>query len=123
MKTLGINDINVAFAKFASELETTRGEALKRIAVCGNGFEGWLKFEFFMWLCNSGLAPHEHVGLEYKVALNAVSTLGPSKQCDLWVLADTADRYHYVEIKAPFANKTRPRCFGTPARMCGTCRS
>lgn len=106
-KTLGIKSMGGAFAEFASELERNRKDALERIVACGNGFEGWLKFEFFMWLCNGGLEPHEHVGLECKVALrpDGRATLGPRKQCDLWVLSDLPNRYHYLELKAPFANR------------------
>lgn len=103
---LGIKDIGSEFGAFVSTLQSDRKDALERIAACGNGFEGWLKFEFFMWLCNRGLVPHEHVGLECKVALKPDgSTLGPRKQCDLWVSSNVAGRYHYVELKAPFANK------------------
>lgn len=105
-----VDQVATAFAEFARWLADNRTLAVATIAIVPNGFEGWLKFEFLMWL-----REHQHLaiegltgdaGLEYKVSLDPASddTGDVWKQCDLWVRA-TRGGFHYVELKAPFANK------------------
>ncbi|MFI5297582.1 MAG: hypothetical protein ACHREM_05740 [Polyangiales bacterium] len=74
-----------------------------------NGFEGWLKLEFLMWLSDRRSVavggPGADVGLEYKARLDGRSDSDGDewKQCDMWIRAPDG-LFHYIEFKTPFAN-------------------
>ncbi len=105
-QTKGVADIGIAFEAFCANLRKTRSGDIDAIGVYGNGFEGWLKFEFLFYLANTyGLKPREGVGVEPHVAL----TTGGVKQCDLWAVDATGLRYHYVELKAYFNNGSKSK--------------
>jgi hypothetical protein len=98
-----VKSIADAFKEFATSLERDRADVVKAIGLFKNGFEGWLKLEFLMWLSKTNdLEIGTDVGIEYRVKLDPAG-YEVWKQCDLWVRASEAT-YHYVELKAPFAN-------------------
>jgi hypothetical protein len=98
------------FGKFMVWLAKNRKAALKTIGKIDNGLEGWLKFEFLTWLCSVRAlkpGPNDDVGLEYKVRLRRGGGMDrESKRCDIWIRhAGRGKRWHYVELKAPLANR------------------
>lgn len=99
-------NVSSEFGEFCTWLAKNREGAVETIGRLANGFEGWLKVEFLMWLTSKGFVLDEDVGIEYKVKLDPTVDVGEDqwKQCDLWIRADR-DRYHYIELKAPFANR------------------
>lgn len=103
----GITNVADEFEAFSHSLREREG-VLTSLAALNNGFEGWLKLEFFFWLIRHHRldATAEDVGMEYKVALDRrfASMDRPTKQCDLWFRAADESRFHYIELKAPFAN-------------------
>ncbi|MBN1575366.1 MAG: hypothetical protein JW913_02365 [Chitinispirillaceae bacterium] len=106
----GIADVATEFGKFARDLSARRPKEVARIETLSNGFEGWLKLEFFFWLVTTRkLEPstpktgERDVGLEYKVRLDQRKADRFAKQCDLWIRNQSGSSFHYVELKAPFA--------------------
>ncbi len=95
-----------AFDEFTRCLTAARPNRIDLIGDLDNGFEGWLKLEFFAWLVEHyQCVPGVDVGLEYKVRLDQRRAVDKIvKCCDLWVRGPTPERVHYVELKAPFAN-------------------
>jgi len=123
----GVDSVVAEFRRFASWLNTTRPEELRRIASLANGFEGWIKLEFFFWLtsyrkprlsADVGAPGGADVGLEYKVSLNPSFNGTPKvKQCDIWVRSKIQPSlFHYIELKAPFLNKNTGKLLDSSAR-------
>lgn len=112
----GISDVGIEFERFAKSLGHRRKDLFSRIGSLRNGFEGWVKLEFFFWLVGEyGLripTPEQDwnensadIGLEYKVRLDQRWNDREVKHCDLWIRDDQQKPgFHYVELKAPFAN-------------------
>lgn len=114
----GIHDVAVEFAAFTNTLSTERQELIESISALNNGFEGWLKFELYFWLIkNRQLRGSEDVGMEYKVALDQRYAVmdRQTKQCDLWVRDGGNQGYHFVELKAPFANTNQGKMMQSAA--------
>lgn len=110
----GIKDVAVEFATFVDSLNADRAELIDSIAALNNGFEGWLKLEFYFWLIKTrklraaidDRADDRDVGMEYKVALDQrhAAMDRETKQCDLWVRNHDENGFHFIELKAPFFN-------------------
>lgn len=122
----GVRTIIEEFAAFAAWLAEERPEHLERIAALANGFEGWMKLEFFFWLTTyrSPRLMHEvasregpDVGVEYKISLDPrFPDTPPTKQCDIWIRSSTNfNLFHYVELKAPFLNKNATKLLNSAA--------
>ncbi|WP_325985891.1 hypothetical protein VP719_14055 [Pseudomonas protegens] len=115
----GIDSVATEFRAFLKSWEQERPHLPSALSVLGNGFEGWLKFEFYFWLIqHRGLAgPRDgwlgDVGVEYKVALDQRwSDMDiHHKQCDLWIRDADKRRFHFIELKAPFANANQGKLF------------
>lgn len=115
----GISCVATEFEKFLDSWQRERKHLPPAITSLYNGFESWLKFEFYFWLIDQrGLrGPSEtewgDVGVEYKVALDQrrLDIKRPRKQCDLWRRDIDESRFHYVELKAPFANSNQGKLF------------
>lgn len=105
----GLESVGDAFSRFAAELQCKREPVIARIAQLTNGFEGWLKIEFLLWLVEQGLELNKGVGVEHRAKIDAQhAEMGrQEKLCDLWLASTSLDRYHYVELKAPFANRNQ----------------
>lgn len=111
----GIQSVATDFEAFTHTLSTERNELIDYIISLHNGFEGWLKLEFYFWLIKNrklraSLSDKEHdVGMEYKVALDQRygAMDRQTKQCDLWIRDQKTDGYHFIELKAPSANANR----------------
>ncbi|MGN8273740.1 hypothetical protein [Pseudomonas sp. SMN5] len=120
----GIQDVAAAFGEFMQSWQQERHYLPSSISALGNGFEGWLKFEFYFWLIRArGLrGPHDgwmgDVGVEYKVALDQRWSQMDivTKQCDLWIRDQDEQRFHFIELKAPFANGNQGKLFESAAR-------
>lgn len=120
----GIHNVATAFREFMQSWEHERNYLPSSVSALANGFEGWLKFEFYFWLIRArGLrGPHEgwqgDVGVEYKVALDQrwAQMDIVTKQCDLWIRDHDEQRFHYIELKAPFANANQGKMFESAAR-------
>lgn len=120
----GIDNVATAFRDFIESWEEERDYLPSSISVLANGFEGWLKFEFYFWLIRArGLrGPHDgwlgDVGVEYKVALDQrwaeMDIL--IKQCDLWIRDRDEKRFHFIELKTPFANANQGKMFESAAK-------
>ncbi|PTQ70307.1 hypothetical protein [Pseudomonas sp. GV071] len=108
----GIKDVAVEFEAFIASLSTEREELIEYIAALNNGFEGWLKLEFYFWLIKNrklrAATSDADVGLEYKVALDQrhAGIDRETKQCDLWV-RNNESGFHFIELKAPFFNSNK----------------
>ncbi len=119
----GIESVAAEFRSFMESWENERQHLPSAISVLGNGFEGWLKFEFYFWLIHRrGLrGPHDgwlgDVGVEYKVALDQrhYAMDFHTKQCDLWVRDIDEEHFHFIELKAPFANANQGKLFESAA--------
>lgn len=115
----GIADVATEFEAFMKSWEDERADLPSAIGALANGFEGWLKFEFYLWLIRErGLRgpSDEHwsdVGVEYKVALDQrwAGTNHKTKQCDLWIRDRDEARYHFIELKVPFCNANQGKMF------------
>lgn len=113
----GVKDIAAEFEAFTHALSAERSELIDYITSLHNGFEGWLKLEFYFWLIKNrklraSLSDKEHdVGMEYKVALDQRygAMDRQTKQCDLWIRDQKTDGYHFIELKAPFANANQSK--------------
>ncbi|MBW7900910.1 MAG: hypothetical protein H3C26_05510 [Rhodocyclaceae bacterium] len=109
MKFKGIGE---AFEAFFEEAIVERG-LIDKLMEIENGFEGWLKLEFYFWLIKryNLSRSKDEIGMEWKTQLNKkASDYKKTKQCDLWVCDinnPDDERYHYIEIKAPFNNDNR----------------
>lgn len=117
----GIDNVGVAFKAFMSSIGTEQKEI---ISTLNNGFEGWLKIEFYTWLIRENdlnyTAEHYHdrdAGMEYTIALDQRFTANDrtTKQCDLWVRNGQTINYHYIELKAPFANTNQGKLMQSAA--------
>lgn len=106
----GIDNVGAAFKAFMGSISHER-KAI--ISTLNNGFEGWLKLEFYTWLIQAYdldyTAAHYHdrdAGMEYTIDLDQrfAAIDRTTKQCDLWVRDGETSKYHYIELKAPFAN-------------------
>ena len=130
----GIASVAEAFEEFVDE-RLARPEQVarvKRIAEAGHGFEGWLKFEFYVWLIEKhqlAPGPKRDVGMEYSAAIDHRRFKGDivSKRCDLWVRDADSKRegFHYIELKAPFFEWNRGKVldsagkdFGFMSKLC-----
>lgn len=119
----GIKDVAIEFEAFTRSLSDERQGLIESISSLNNGFEGWLKLEFYFWLIkNRGLralrTDEEHdIGMEYKVALDQRHTAmdRQTKQCDLWIRDHDGSGYHFVELKAPFANANQGKLMQSAA--------
>lgn len=104
----GIYNVTATFQSFLNDLSIRRAADLQRLSQLKNGFEGWLKIEFYLWLiAQYELEPdNEDIGLEYKVWLDQRRRQmdRDTKQCDLWVREANGRGFHYIELKVPFAN-------------------
>ena len=119
----GVKDIAAEFEAFTLALSAERSELIDYITSLHNGFEGWLKLEFYFWLIKNrklraSLSDKEHdIGMEYKISL--VQRYGAmdrqTKQCDLWVRDHKTNGYHFIELKAPFANTNRNKVLQSAA--------
>ncbi|MEB0041487.1 MULTISPECIES: hypothetical protein [unclassified Pseudomonas] len=120
----GIDNVATAFRDFLQSWEKEHICLPSSIGALANGFEGWLKFEFYFWLVRArGLSgPHDgwmgDVGVEYKVALDQrwAEMDIVTKQCDLWVRDQDEKRFHFIELKAPFANSNQGKMFESAAK-------
>ena len=67
----GIVNVADTFGEFILDLRLKRPEVLVHMSSLCNGFEGWLKFEFYFWLLtHKNLKPeNEDIGLEYKLEI------------------------------------------------------
>ncbi|WP_434623951.1 hypothetical protein J3P84_14815 [Pseudomonas sp. Z1-29] len=118
----GIPDVAAAFGSFMRSWEADRKHLPCAVSALANGFEGWLKFEFYFWLIHScGLRGPDSeladVGVEYKVALDQHWPQMDivSKQCDLWIRDSDGQRFHFIELKTPFANGNQGKLFNSAA--------
>ena len=118
----GISDVATAFSNFMRSWEADRKHLPSSVSALANGFEGWLKFEFYFWLIHAcGLRGPDSeladVGVEYKVALDqrwAQMDIA-TKQCDLWIRDSDEKRFHFIELKTPFANGNQGKMFNSAA--------
>jgi len=121
----GIKDVAVEFAAFVDDLCTERADLIDSIAALNNGFEGWLKLEFYFWLIKNRKlraaiddgSNDRDVGMEYKVALDQrhAAMDRKTKQCDLWVRNHDENGFHFIELKAPFFNGNRGKMIRSAA--------
>lgn len=103
--------VSTAFNDFADELATERPGHLAALGNVVNGFEGWLRTEFLLWLAVArGFAIDQgnglgDVGVEYLVQLDGRRTEVEEKRCDMWLRAAPlpSRAFHYVELKVLFA--------------------
>lgn len=120
----GIDNVATAFREFIESWGAERDYLPSSISALANGFEGWLKFEFYFWLIRSrGLQGPDDgwmgdVGVEYKVELDQcwADMDIPKKQCDLWIRDQDEKRFHFAELKAPFANANQGKMFDSAAK-------
>lgn len=96
-----VSNIPEAFEAFARELEKRKRD-VALIAEARNGFEGWLKAEWYRWLRERHELSLDDIGMEYR--LNKGARGHYEKRCDPWIRASDDDRWHFVELKVPFAN-------------------
>ncbi|MFT3775152.1 MAG: hypothetical protein QM820_58135 [Minicystis sp.] len=113
---VGVDSVAIEFQRFAAWLTEERPHEIERIERLANGFEGWIKLEFFFWLTShrsppltcaaSSGAEEVDVGLEYALLLDQrFKDNRTTKQCDIWVRSSAGPSlFHYVELKAPFLN-------------------
>lgn len=119
----GIKDVATEFEAFTRALSVERHELIESIGSLNNGFEGWLKLEFYFWLIKNrqlraSRTDDEHdIGMEYKVALDQrhAAMDRQAKQCDLWMRDHDGGGYHFVELKAPFANTNQGKVMQSAA--------
>lgn len=108
----GIENVAFTFKEFTDDLQKKRPEVLIHMSSLYNGFEAWLKFEFYFWLLtHKNLNPqNEDIGLEYKLEIK--DSYYQTKQCDLWV-RDSIDnsKFHYIELKLVFNNRNTTKMF------------
>jgi hypothetical protein len=110
----GITSVAQEFADFSAWLGEKTPEKIQRIGTLNNGFEGWLKLEFFFWLTSqrqemlrsAGSGEDGDVGLDNNLHLDQhpPEVDRETKRCDLWIRDSSGTSFHYVELKAPFAN-------------------
>jgi len=123
---VGVDNIADEFRMFAGWLTTDRPRELERIEQLANGFEGWIKLEFFFWLTSyrspllnarAAAGIDADVGLEYTLRLDKrFRDIAPTKQCDLWVRSSAGPSlFHYVELKAPFLNQNTGKVLDSAA--------
>jgi hypothetical protein len=109
-----ISNLAESFEAFMAWLSANRAEELAALEHTVNGFEHWLRLEFWVWLLGEGI-PQDEVGLEYRAELDEKgASLRPDKQkrIDLWVRAQSnKERYHYVEFKVVFPNANAGKMF------------
>lgn len=116
-----VDDIADEFELFSNWLAENRREAIREIENLRNGFEGWIKLEFYFWLTTirkARLEADKDVGLEYNVQLDQRFRQmdKAQKRCDLWVRASgSVVRYHYVELKVPFYNQNSKKVLSSAA--------
>ena len=117
----GIDNVGAAFKAFMGSISHER-KAI--ISTLNNGFEGWLKLEFYTWLIQAYdldyTAAHYHdrdAGMEYTIDLDQrfAAIDRTTKQCDLWVRDGETSKYHYIELKAPFANTNQGKLMQSAA--------
>jgi hypothetical protein len=107
----GITSVAQEFADFAAWLGAESPEKVQRIGTLSNGFEGWLKFEFFFWLTSyrhellrsNGSDDDGDVGLDYDLRLGHRHPDMDRGKCDLWIRDSLGSHLHLVELRAPFA--------------------
>lgn len=106
------NSVKDEFSKFIEWMKKDRHEALDQLSKIQNGFENWIKIEFYLWLINvreNRLKPQDkddynQVGLEYRVKLNSNNR----KRCDMWFGTESSG-YHYIELKNIFNNSNKQK--------------
>lgn len=108
-----------AFTAFIEYLKDKRRPYLEGLSSLNNGFEGWLKIEFYLWLKQTYALPdEEYIGMECKIRLKVKNPDGhdkKKKQIDLWVWDEAGQGYHYVELKVPFCNQNKSKMFASAA--------
>jgi hypothetical protein len=102
-------------------LKSKNGREVVRIASFWNSFEGWLKYELALALCEEGFRPWTSneddagqgtIGVEYKAASrngNSRMDIQTRKQIDLWVstrtdMENSNKKWHAIELKVAFNN-------------------
>lgn len=119
----GIKDVAAEFEAFTRALSVEPQELIESIISLNNGFEGWLKLEFYFWLIKnrklraSRMDDEHDIGMEYKVALDQrhAAMDRKTKQCDLWIRDQDGSGYHFVEMKVPFANTNQGKVMQSAA--------
>lgn len=125
----GIESVAHEFRRFTEWLDKARPETLHHLERLSNGFEGWIKIEFLLWLTayrTTPLALSLHVedgegdvGAEYNLVLDkryrGMDKQRPTKRCDLWIRDAHTPSFHYIELKAPFANTNRGKVIDSAA--------
>lgn len=113
---------NEVTAVFVERLRARRHD-VARIASFWNGFEGWLKYELGLALCEkygcrpwvdgSAHAAVHSIGVECKAPLKTdLDRAAGKKQVDLWVSSDPR-QWHYVELKVVFCQTNEGKQVGS----------
>lgn len=118
---MGIDDVCRTFSRFVLDLD--KAGRLSQLEKLANGYEGWVKIEFLLWLAFKGFiisGAEADAGAEYKLSPDRRKVSAAiRKQCDLWVRAKAARAsaagYHYIEIKAPFVDANTKKVFASAA--------
>jgi hypothetical protein len=105
------------FRDFADDLATERPGHLEALGRVVNGFEGWIRTEFVLWLAVArgfAIDQGDHrgdVGVEYTAKLDGRQTDLRTKRCDMWLRAAPlpSRAFHYVEFKVVFAKTNRDK--------------
>ena len=103
---------------FAARLQR-KADDVACIASFWNSFEGWLKWELALELCqhrerrpwsdDAAEATYRTIGVECKVDVVSHDLRTARKQVDLWVCSMNENSWHYIELKVAFANSNRDK--------------
>ncbi len=119
LRPIRIKTFGASFRDFTAWLGEARGGDLRLFEHAANGFEQWLRAEFWLFLLRNGI-DHREVGMEYRAELDeeARSLIGErQKRVDLWVRANGhEEKYHYAELKVVFPNKNANKMFASAGR-------
>lgn len=111
---IGVKSVAAEVLSFFNWLLRERAPAMAQVEQLANGFEGWLKIEFLLWLTTTRTPSlrKNDAGVEYKFSLD---TRDARKQCDIWVRSGRRELYHYVELKVPLCNANRNKVLDSAA--------
>jgi len=87
---------------FLKDLQKKRTKEIRALRNIENGFEAWIKIQFFAYCLETLRIPASEIGMEYKAKLKKSRkySIG-EKQIDIRV-TNNKRKYHYIELKVAF---------------------